>query len=146
MTIQTTRWSPDTCDCIIEYQWDDTLTPDVRTHTLANYIRKCSFHGNQANDTIRWNTLNEENPRKNNAYQLIVDNAPLQFVDLAPDGITKTLKKGLSLNFTVAGVVPNRVFTLIFSGATLTQNQIDFVQGKLDTRFGAGKVIFVNNP
>jgi hypothetical protein len=145
MTIQTTRWSPDSCQCIIEYQWDDSVPSTSRTHTLANYIRKCSAHATQANDSTRWNTVLEENPRKNIAYQLIVDNAPLQFVDTDANGI-KTLKAGLSINFTVSGTVPNRVFTMTFSGTTLTQAQIDNVQSKLDTRFGAGKVIFVNTP
>jgi hypothetical protein len=87
----------------------------------------------------------EENPRKNIAYQLIVDNAPLQFVDTDVNG-NKTLKAGLSINFTVSGTVPNRVFTMTFSGTTLTQAQIDNVQARLDTRFGAGKVVFVNTP
>lgn len=145
MTIQTTRYSPDTCQCILEYQWDDSVDPSIRTHTLANYIRKCSVHASQANDTTRWNTVMEENPRKNIGIQLIIDNAPAQFVDTDAQG-NKTLKAGLSLDFTVAGTAPNRIFTLIFRGTTLTQTQIDAMQTRLDTRFGAGKVVFVNTP
>lgn len=32
MAIQTTRWSPDTCNCVILYQWDDALPDDQRVH------------------------------------------------------------------------------------------------------------------
>lgn len=43
MTIQTTRWRPDTCACVIDFQWDDT-TPDIgRVHT-ASYIEACDPH------------------------------------------------------------------------------------------------------
>ena len=146
MTIQITRWSPDTCDCIIEYEWDDSIPQDQRTHTLSNYVRKCAAHSTLASDTTRYQTVIEENPRKNVGLQTIIDNAPAAFVDTDAQTGRKKLKAGLSLTYTVAGTAPNRVFTLIFGGATLTQTQIDFVQNKLDTRFGAGKVIFQNVP
>lgn len=146
MTIRVTRWSPDTCDCIIEYTWDDSVPASSRTHNLDNYVRRCSVHAVLADDTARYNTILEENPRKNNAYQHIIDNAPAAFVDVDPISAAKTLKPNLSIDFTVAGTPPNRVFTLIFRGATLTQAQINSVQNKLDTRFGAGKVSFVNQP
>jgi hypothetical protein len=144
MVIKTTRWSPDTCECIFEYSWDTEQPEDTRTHNLTTVIDSCDAHqsGTQA---TRWDTVNEENPRKNRALQIIIDNAPAAFVDTDLQG-NKSLKPGLSLDFTVAGTAPNRVFTLIFKGQTLTQNQMDFVQGKLDTRFGVGKVIFVNQP
>lgn len=32
MAHKTTRWQPDTCDCIIEYDWDDETTEDEREH------------------------------------------------------------------------------------------------------------------
>lgn len=143
MAIQTTRWSPDTCGCIIEYSWDDSVPQNSRTHSLANYVRRCSVHAVQADDGTRYNTINEENPRKNIAHQLIVDNAPAAFVDVDANG-NKSLKPEYSISFTATGTPPNRVFTLTFSGATLTQAQINNVQTRLDNRFGTGKVIFVN--
>jgi hypothetical protein len=147
MAIRTTRWSPDTCDtppCIIEYTWDDTVNQNQRTHTVSKVLNKCTAHSAIADSTQHYNVLTEENPRKNNGLQLVIDNAPLAFVNVDPVSGVKTLKDGLNLSFTVAGTQPNRVFTLIFTGTTLTQAQKDGVQSRLDTRFGAGKVIFVN--
>jgi hypothetical protein len=141
MTMKIIRWSPDTCNCVIEYVYDDTEPESTREHNLSSIVSACSAH--QGTGTTVWDTVNEENPRKNRALQIIIDNAPLAFVNVDPQG-NKTLKEGLSLDFTVAGTAPNRVFTLIFKGQTLTQTQIDFVQGKLDERFGVGKAIFVN--
>lgn len=37
-----TRWSPDTCGCVIEYEWDDTEEP--RVHRVKNIIRQCPLH------------------------------------------------------------------------------------------------------
>lgn len=42
--IQTTRWYPDTCSCVIEYQWDDTVDPAARTHTVSNVLSACKGH------------------------------------------------------------------------------------------------------
>ncbi len=147
VNINTTQWSPDTCDCIIEYQWDRDLPADQRVHILSRYVNRCAIHAVQADDTTRWNTILEENPRKNQALQLIIDNAPLSFVDINtnPDSSTyKTLKAGLSLSVSVSGTPPNRVFTLTLISTTLTQTQKNAVQNALNTRFGTGKVIFVN--
>jgi hypothetical protein len=33
--IQTTTWHPDTCECVIEYTWDDQQKEDVRKHTFS---------------------------------------------------------------------------------------------------------------
>lgn len=148
MVITTTRWTPDTCGvippCTVEYTWDTDTSSANRVHTFSTYVNKCTVHSSQA-DISGYGTLIEENPRKNAARQLIIDNAPAQFVNTDLSG-NKTLLSGESLDFTVSGIVPNRVFTMIFGGATLTSGQISNVQGRLDTRFGAGKVIFVNSP
>lgn len=148
MTIQTTRWTPDTCGvnppCIIEYTWDDSVPPDSRVHTFSTYIQKCVNHSGLA-DVSGYAVVTEENPRKNIARQLIIDNAPPAFVNVGTSGV-KTLLSGLSINFTVSGVVPNRVFGMIFTGTTLTSGQISNVQNRLDTRFGTDRVIFINSP
>ena len=47
MATRTTRWSPDTCDCIVEFTWDDSVREDQRTHTLSNVINKCPAHTGQ---------------------------------------------------------------------------------------------------
>lgn len=142
MTIQTTRWSPDTCDCIIEYQWDDTELADTRTHTLGNYIRKCVAHASLASDTTRYQTVTEENPRKNLTYQGMLDNGPASLYDIQQDG-TRTLKNGITFSWTWSGTAPNRLLTISYTGVTLTGAQKNTAQTWLNNRFGAGKVILV---
>lgn len=65
MTIQTTRWSPDTCGCVIEFQWDDTVAPELRTHTHKSTIKACSAHTAQKDINTHFPTVLEENQRKN---------------------------------------------------------------------------------
>jgi hypothetical protein len=36
--IQTTTWRPDTCKCVITYQWDDTISENARTHTYKTWV------------------------------------------------------------------------------------------------------------
>jgi len=139
MVLNITRWSPDTCDCVIEYSWDTTEPEAIRTHTLSNFINVCSFHQSLADNTTRWNTVLEENPRKNIAHQLILDNGPTGLSDLI-DG-TRQLKNGITINKSWSGTAPNRVLTITVSGFSLTQNQKNAIQAFLNTRFGAGKVL-----
>ena len=141
MTIKTTQWRPDTCDCIIEYSWDDTQSEDTRTHNLSKIVKSCSIHAGNPDTTI-WNTVMEENPRKNKAIDEIVQRAPDQFVDIAQDG-TRTLKQGITIDFEWTGSPPNRLIRMIIKGVTLTQTQFNNLQTRLDTRFSPGKVTLV---
>ncbi len=45
MAIRTTRWSPDTCGCVVEYSWDDTVAADQRAHTTTR-VAPCAAHPN----------------------------------------------------------------------------------------------------
>ena len=139
MAINITRWSPDTCDCVIEYSWDDTVSADQRVHTLSNYVKKCSAHSILSTDNDRWNTVFEENPRKNNAYQLILDNGPTGLSDLING--SRQIKDGITINTSWSGIAPNRVLTITVTGFSLTQNQKNAIQTFLNNRFGVGKVL-----
>lgn len=35
MALRTTRWKPDTCGCVIVYEWDDALDENARTHVFV---------------------------------------------------------------------------------------------------------------
>lgn len=141
MVIKTTRYSPDTCGCVIEYQWDDTLTETDRTHTLSNYINKCSAHSGLATDQDRWNAVFEENPRKNRTLKTCLDNGPTTLFDVV-DG-TRQLKPSISYNWSWSGTAPNRVLTVSFTGVSLTTTQRNNLQTALNTLFGSGKVTVV---
>lgn len=139
MTIRTTRWSPDTCSCVIEYTWDDTQPEQTRTHNLDNYITRCPAHSALANDTERWNTILEENPRKNIALQASLDNGPTTLYDLI-DG-QRQLKQNITYSFSFSGTAPNRVITISFIGVSLTNTQKTTIRNALNTRFGTGRVL-----
>ena len=140
MVINTTRWSPDTCSCVIEYEWDSTTDETNRVHTLKT-ISKCPQHTALSNNTA-YSTVLDENPRKNQAHQFVLDNGPSLLYDVVNG--TKQLKPNLSLQYTFSGVAPNRVLTIAFNdsnGNVLTTQQKNAIQPLLNTRFGVGKVV-----
>lgn len=67
--IQTTRWTPDTCDCVIEYQWDDAVDPSVRVHTVYNILSACSDHPGTPDETFQQALA--DNQAKNNPPSLV---------------------------------------------------------------------------
>jgi hypothetical protein len=142
MTIRTTSWSPDTCNCTLEYTWDDAVPEDQRTHTPANIVRRCSAHTPLADTNSVFNTIMEENPRKNRSFDEILQNAPnTNWFDIDAESGQRVFKKNIILNWNWTGTAPNRVLTLTFSGITLTTAQRNTLQTRLNTRFGSGKVI-----
>lgn len=128
-----TRWSPDTCECVIEYNND---------LSLSRVVNACAAHQGGTESTV-FNTVLEENPRKNRSLKEILDNAPASVFDVDADSGTRVFKKGISVDFGWSGVAPDRHLTLTVKGITLTANQITALQTKLDTRFGTGKVTLV---
>jgi hypothetical protein len=125
-----TRWSPDTCECVIEYNDDGTL---------SNVVKACDAHKGD-NDEVVFQNVKEENPRKNNAVKEILDNAPSSMFDVDAESGTRVFKRGINVDFAWTGTVPNRKLALTVKGLTLTSTQKNAVQNKLDNRFGAGKV------
>lgn len=141
MTLKKTIWSPDTCECILEYQWDDTTPEDNRPITLSTIINKCSIHSSLNTNNDVWNSINEENPRKNITRQLLLDNAPSTLYDIidATNG-TREFKNGISFNWSWTGTAPNRVLNISVTGITLTNAQKNTIRNILNNRFGVGKV------
>ena len=137
MTINTTRWSPDTCSCVVEYSWDSELPAEQRTHTLST-IEKCPVHSSLT-DAEAFAVLTEENPRKNNTLQAALDNGPAGLYDLNQDG-ARVLKNNITYDFSFSGTPPDRTLTISFSGINLTQNQKNAIQTFLNNKFG-GKVV-----
>jgi hypothetical protein len=140
MTIQTTEWRPDTCGCVLYYQWDDTAPQDTRVHAPVDSI-KCTFHANQATHSAAFNSVIDENTRKNQGLQTALDNGPTSLFDVQADGVSRTLKNGITYSWTFSGTAPNRVITVTFTGISFTTNQRNAIQNRLDTKFGVGKVV-----
>ena len=121
MSLQTTRWSPDTCPCILEYTWDDTISVISRTHIFKDVIKACSFHIGLIGESHYLEVLSE-NQRKNLVLKLI--NSVVSDVDLSEYIWTFDLSRILEVSFT----------------RSLTdQNKID-LQALCDTQFGVNKI------
>lgn len=73
MSIKTTTWSPDTCECKIEYQWDDTMPESNRVHTGSVIVNKCQRHdGNNPNN--HYAQVLADNRLKNNSLKVLAEN------------------------------------------------------------------------
>lgn len=57
MVIKITRWSPDTCGCTIDYEWDTEVPASERIHTLKEFIKICNKH--RPSNTISSNNITE---------------------------------------------------------------------------------------
>lgn len=82
--MKVTRWSPDTCECVIDYQWDEKLPLEDRVLTLSAVQHKCPAHASLSNEAV-YEAVSDyqtgENPRKNRALALIADQALPQGTD-----------------------------------------------------------------
>jgi hypothetical protein len=141
MTTRYVTWSPDTCNCVLQYSWDDTLDLNTQNFPVTEVFNKCSNHSSLATDDDIYSSIKDENTRKNRALQYILDNGPASLYDLADDGVTRVLKPSITFNFSVSGTPPNRVVTVSFSGVTITSNQKQIAQNFCDNHFGVGKIV-----
>ncbi len=135
MAIQTTRWSPDTCGCVIDYQWDDAVAPASRVHTSSQIVTKCAFHAAAATHSALWSLLMEENPRKNRALARLAAQFPILTqtdadgnVSLKPDAVTWSMDHARLLTVSIP---------------LLTSAQKAAVQSWVNTNLGAGRVLVV---
>ena len=105
MTVKTTRWRPDTCDCILEYEWDDSLPNDQIVITYKNTVSQCSFHanlnGNNKKDT--YDAVNEENKRKNGTITELITRLQSDFGEADPQTGSITLKRGINVSWDWSG-------------------------------------------
>lgn len=142
MTINITQWSPDTCQCVFDYEWDGSLPVDQRVHTLKNVVDKCVDHSVVAvNPATHYATVLDENVRKNKVYGQLLTLTGITQMVAQPDGsVVTTLKDTVKFNHSWTGANSSRILKASISGATLTNQQKNAIQSWCDTNFGAGKV------
>jgi hypothetical protein len=141
MTTRYVTWSPDTCNCVLQYSWDDTLDLNTQTFPVSNILNRCPDHTSLEDNDSVYSAVKDENTRKNRALQYILDNGPASLYDLQSDGVTRVLKPSITFNFNITGTAPNRVVTVSFTGVTITQTQKNTAQTFCDNHFGVGKVL-----
>jgi hypothetical protein len=142
MATKITRYKPDTCECILEYSWDDTTTEDQRVHTPTSIVQKCAAHQTIPDTPTVFNTVvMDENPRKNLSLDEILQNAPsTAWYDIDATSGTRVFKKGITIDWTWSGTAPNRSLALTITGITLTTQQRNTLQTRLNNKFGINKV------
>ena len=137
--IRTTLWRPDTCGCVIEYEWDDTVSESERTHSISKVVEACEAHKGLTAEEL-YATVGDENKRKNIALGHILENTPSLGVDaINTQGKTvKQFKDGIIFDFAYD---KGRVLHLTFGGkANLNATQKSTLQTLANSKFGNGKV------
>lgn len=83
--IKKTRWKPDTCNCIIIYEWDSDHHENDRYHELHE-IEKCQVHYS-LKDEEAFHAVISENRRKNTAVNeyVLLNNLKHEDVDFSFD-------------------------------------------------------------
>lgn len=118
--IRTTTWRPDTCECVLEYSWDDATSEASRAHSLVKVVSFCPAHILLAGVGL-YNAVVSENQQKNRTYDI----AAALLVSITPESWLWYYDSARVLQV----VIPNLT--------TLRKNQL---QSACDTAFGAGRV------
>ncbi|HTH20866.1 MAG TPA: hypothetical protein VL854_01495 [Nitrososphaeraceae archaeon] len=143
MTIQKTVWYPIFCDCTMVYTWDDSVPIDQRQHIPHSDTQVCEIHSILSDNNSTYSSILNESSIYLESKQILIDNGPTTLYDIQVNGF-KTLKSPIELRGQFSGQPPNRILTItLVNGPSLTTNQKNSIQNKLDTRFGTGKIVFV---
>lgn len=140
--IRITKWRPDTCGCEVDYEWDDTVSQDERVHTAVATI-KCAEHDGVDDDNVTiYDTVLEENQRKNRTLGQLLEDAPadLKMTVINPNTGEETQKfkpnKEPKWSFTQDRSLEIELPT------EFSKNNKDTIKAKLDQAHGEGKVKF----
>jgi len=95
MTMQTTKWKPDTCGCELEYSWDDTVPQDERVH-VPTAVKRCAAHAHLDVEGS-WTEVMDENQSKNHGIGLLCKEHP----ELKPQDIKWKIKADRSVEITL---------------------------------------------
>lgn len=145
VNIKTTTWNPDTCGCTLRYKWDEDLPENERTSTIDIINKSCPNHSNLLpNVPVTYSCILDENQKKNNSLQFALDAVPSKLADIFTNengGTYTVLKSGISFNFRFDGTAPNRILYISFNNTSLSQNEKNAIQNKLNEKFGTGIIV-----
>lgn len=122
-----TRWHPDTCNCIIEYEWDTEEPAESRHHVFRN-CTICSHHAGLSAAAV-YETVGRENRSKNRAYGHLLDSVPRLASSDASGG--KKLDPEFSFHFLFEGAGDSRRLSVGVIGTTLNLAERSAVLNRL---------------
>lgn len=136
-------WSPDTCKCKVEEQWDpDKLNTPF---TMTQVLKKCAEHitvsDSELYGVIYANTDSEQK-RKNLIEKQLLENESFGIAEEKknPDGSSyKVFKDGITYNWSFVGEGKDRILNVEVKGVDFTANK-DILKTFCDTAFKIGKV------
>lgn len=68
--IKKTIWRPDTCNSVIEFQWDDSVPAEQRQISLSRVISKCPLYANMTDEEM-FQAVLSDNQKKNIAVEAV---------------------------------------------------------------------------
>jgi hypothetical protein len=129
MAIKITRWYPDTCECIIEYKWDDSIEENSRIHSYNNTIKYCAFHEKYGGKKEHFDVVKLENETKNTMlFNVSSLDKRLQKIDANGQVSVETDK--LKWHF---GPSREIVIDIVDKDISIPQEQIDLVTNEYQT-------------
>ena len=79
--IKKTQWSPDTCECVLQYTWDTEKTAETREHVFDSVIKTCDAHTILKSKNL-YDKVKDENVLKNKALKELETALPEFHTDL----------------------------------------------------------------
>lgn len=132
MSKHITRWSPDTCGCVLDYEWDDSVPQDQRTHAISEVVKACPNHQDTAEKV--YEKVKDENTTKNRVLGEIMESVPALVEEVIDDNgnISKRFKRGMEPKWSFD---ENRQLQIELVSSEKAQ-----MKTILDNKFGVNKV------
>lgn len=100
--LKTTQWSPDTCGCIFEYEWDTDHSESTRTHALKRLVAACAAH--VGTERQRFDAVLAENTVKNRGISRVAE-----VLAVEPDSVSWAIdQRTRDITITAAMTAPQR--------------------------------------
>jgi len=136
------RWSPDTCKCKFEYQWDKDL-PTIVIEWTKN-LNTCPTHTNLTGVNL-YDVVLGENQRKNITIDRINTEVPnLRETYTDPETGEPNLvryKWNHGINWSFSGSDDTRLLEMTIRGLTISNQERTRINNILRTRFGSNKAV-----
>lgn len=123
--INITRWSPDTCNCVIEYSWDTETSEDDRVHEFHRVVEQCEEHSEINKHQDVHDHVLAENQTKNKVMMSLFKHTPRhKHKTVNPDGtISESLNPAVNYKWKFQGKGINRELKISFEGAKLSSQE-----------------------
>lgn len=132
-----TKWSPDTCKCVLNYSWLRDSDENERVHVFHSVDKVCHDHEHLKGTVVgeshiqgipqdvnsdhlgTYQSVLEENQRKNILLQHALDAHPSklahQIVNKKTGAVTNVKQDDVEYTFFFTGTAPHRILNVTFS-------------------------------